>query len=84
MQNPGQPAHGTQEKSKPRPFKNERVGHPEKLNQFLGVDVLEWYHPYVGCRQEEKMRKGGPPAERHPFLSQFEKIWTSAICDISM
>ncbi len=25
-------SHGRKEKSKPRPFKTERVGHPEKLN----------------------------------------------------
>jgi len=30
----------------------ERVGHPEKLNQFLGVDVLEWYHAIVNARQQ--------------------------------
>ncbi len=35
--------HGRKEKPKPRPFKPERVGHPERLNQSLGVDVLEWY-----------------------------------------
>ena len=51
--------HGT---STPRPFKTERVGHPEKLNRFLSVDVLEWYHPTVDCGQEEKKRKGAPPA----------------------
>jgi len=28
--------HGTKEKSKPRPSKSERVGHPEKLNQLPG------------------------------------------------
>jgi len=56
--------HGTKEKSKPRPFKTERVGHPEKLNRFLRIDVLEWYHPCACCRQEEKTRKGGPPARR--------------------
>ena len=39
--------HGAQEKSKPRPFKPERVGHPEQRNQSLGVDVLKWYHPTV-------------------------------------
>jgi hypothetical protein len=50
---------GEQEKSKPRPFKPERVGHPEQQNQSLGVDhpeqrnqslrvdVLKWYHPTV-------------------------------------
>jgi len=35
--------HGAEEKSKPRPFNPERVGHPEMLTQSLGVDVLEWY-----------------------------------------
>lgn len=38
-------SHGTKEKLKSRPFKTERVGHPEKLNQSLGDDVLKWYHP---------------------------------------
>jgi hypothetical protein len=38
--------HGTKEKSKPRPFKNERVGHPErqspeKQNQFFDKYVQE-------------------------------------------
>jgi hypothetical protein len=55
--------HGSEEKSKPRPFKHERVGHPEKQNQFLGVDVLEWYHPCVSYRQEKKPRQDGPPAK---------------------
>ena len=41
----------------PDPLKPERVGHPEKLKQFLGVDVLKWYHPIV-----RTMQKGGPPA----------------------
>jgi hypothetical protein len=50
-------------KSKPRPFKTERVGHPEKPNQFLGVDVLEWYHATVRIRQQKKCeRVGHPPA----------------------
>ena len=35
--------HGRKVQPKPRPFKRERVGHPEKLNQFLSIDVLEWY-----------------------------------------
>ena len=43
----------------PDPLKPERVGHPKKLKQSLGVDVLKWYHPTVG-----KMQKGGPPATR--------------------
>jgi hypothetical protein len=73
--------HGTKEKSKPRPSKSERVGHPEgqspeTLSQFLGVDVLEWYYPIVSARQQGKTQKGGPPAG-HPegqspeTLSQF-------------
>jgi hypothetical protein len=40
----------TTKKSKPRPFKPERVGHPERLNQFLRDDVFEWYHPIVHVR----------------------------------
>ena len=46
-------SHGVKRTAKPRPFKPERVGHPEKLNQSLGVDVPQWYHPNVICRQEE-------------------------------
>jgi hypothetical protein len=53
-------SHG-EEKSKPRPFKPERVGHPERLNQFLRVDVLEWYHPTVGARQQKKNERVGHP-----------------------
>jgi Bacterial toxin 44 len=48
------------------PFKPERVGHPEKLNQSLGVDVPEWYHPNWMRRQEEKLRKGAPAARNDP------------------
>jgi hypothetical protein len=59
--------HGTGEKSKARPFKGERVGHPERRNQFLGVDVLEWYHPTRGVRQlKNYQRVGHPPF--HSFL----------------
>jgi hypothetical protein len=54
--------HGRQEQSKPRPFKPERVGHPENLNQSLGVDILEWYYPTVCLRQQQNTRKGVPPA----------------------
>jgi hypothetical protein len=54
--------HGSKEKSKPRPSKSVWVGHPEKRNQSLCVDVLEWYHPTVIRRQEEKLgRVGHPP-----------------------
>jgi hypothetical protein len=42
------------EPQNPDPFEAERVGHPEKPNQSLGVDVLEWYHPAVRVRQQEK------------------------------
>jgi hypothetical protein len=45
--------HGRKQKAKPRPFKTERVGHPEKLNQFLGDELLEWYHTSA-CRRQEK------------------------------
>jgi hypothetical protein len=43
----------------------ERVGHPEKLNQSPGVDVLEWYHPTVSVRQQKKRERVGHP----PLLS---------------
>jgi len=42
------------EPQNPDPFEPERVGHPEKPNQSLGVDVLEWYHPAVRVRQQEE------------------------------
>src|SRR6266581_3189925 len=53
--------HRRKEKSKPRPFKTERVGHPERLNQSLGDDVLEWYHPIVNARQQKKCERVGHP-----------------------
>jgi hypothetical protein len=54
--------HETQEKSKPRPFKAKRVGHTEKLNQSLSVDVLEWYHLSVIPSQKENWgRVADPP-----------------------
>jgi len=56
--------HGTKLKSKPRPFKTERVGHPKKLNQSLGVDVLEWYHPIVSVRQQKRGERVG----HQPFV----------------
>lgn len=57
------PGHGTKENSKPRPFEEpQRGGHPEKLNRFLGVDVLERGHPSMFARQQENTRKGVPPA----------------------
>jgi hypothetical protein len=51
-----------QRSQNPDPFKPERVGHPEKQNQSNGDDVLEPYHPNWMPRQEEKLRKGAPPA----------------------
>jgi hypothetical protein len=45
----------------PDPIKTERVGHPEKRNQFLGVDVLEWYHAIVIARQQKKREWVGHP-----------------------
>jgi tetratricopeptide (TPR) repeat protein len=78
--------HGRKEKSNPRPFKSERVGHPEKQNQSHSDDVLEWYHPCAGCRQEKKhgrvatrrlcgKQKAGPPALCANHLdSLWEKI----------
>jgi hypothetical protein len=61
--------HGRNEKSIPRPFGNERVGHPEKLNQSLGDDVLEWYHPCTWCRQEKKRERVGHPPIREEVTS---------------
>jgi hypothetical protein len=55
--------HWTEEKSKPRPFKTERVGHPEKPNQSLGFDVLEWYHLNAIRRQEENWGRVGHPRD---------------------
>jgi hypothetical protein len=47
----------------PDPLNPERVGHPENLNQSLGVDVLEWYHPIVRPRQQKKHKRVGHPPE---------------------
>jgi hypothetical protein len=45
--------HGTERTPKPRPFQTRRVGHPEKLNQSLSIDVQGWYHPTVNdCQQK--------------------------------
>jgi hypothetical protein len=35
---------------------------PEKQNQFLHIDVMEWYHPSVFVRQQENTRTGAQPA----------------------
>src|ERR1700686_1982210 len=65
--------HRAKKTPKRRPFKPERVGHPEKLRQLHGVGVLEWYHPIVSYRQQEKTGKGLPPAslwDVHQFSFQ--------------
>jgi hypothetical protein len=44
-------------KQNPRPFETpQKVGHPESLNQFLGVDVLESYHVFVTKDQAENAK----------------------------
>jgi hypothetical protein len=45
----------------PDPLKAKRVGHPERQKQFLGVDVLEWYHAIVRVRQQKKRQRLGHP-----------------------
>jgi hypothetical protein len=47
----------------PDPFETERVGHPKKPNQSLGVEVLRWYYPNRSTLQQRKReRVGHPPA----------------------
>src|SRR5579864_1454276 len=63
---------GNSDKSKPRPSKCKRVGHPErqspeKQTQFLSKAVQESYHPCISCRQEEKTRKGDHPRAVSPI-----------------
>jgi hypothetical protein len=61
--------HESSHKSKPRPSKNERVGHPEvptpeKQGQFLRENVQEWYYLTLRrCQQEKRERVGHPPAQ---------------------
>jgi hypothetical protein len=45
---------GRREHPNARPFKFERVGHPEKLNQSLSDEVLKWYHPDMRVSQQKK------------------------------
>jgi hypothetical protein len=59
--------YGTERTPKPQTLpKAWRVCHPERPNQSLGVNVLEWYQPTVVARQQEKcdsvFRKAGGPA----------------------
>jgi hypothetical protein len=58
--------HESSHKSKPRPSKNERVGHPEvltrkKQGQFLSENVQEWYHSTVRTCQQKSERVCHPP-----------------------
>ena len=57
-------------RQKPDPLKIERVGHPENLNQFLGIAVLESYHPSEFARQRENTRRGVPPSMTLSALSR--------------
>ncbi len=58
--------HESSHKSKPRPSKNERVGHPEvltpeKQRQSLSENVQEWYYLTMRrCQQEKRERVGHP------------------------
>ena len=49
------------EHQNPDPSKTGRVGHPERPNQSLGVDVPEWYDPTVSVRQQKKCERVGHP-----------------------
>ena len=54
------------------PSRAWRVGHPEKINRYHSVYVLEWYHSGLNHGPEEKTREGSPPPEAilscRPFL----------------
>ncbi len=41
----------------PDPFETERVSQPEKPDQSLVVDVLEWYHSTLRVGQQKKREK---------------------------
>ena len=40
------------EHQNPDPFEAERVGHPEKLDRSLSIEVIEWPHLNVILCQE--------------------------------
>jgi hypothetical protein len=50
----------------------QRVGHPEKPSQFLGVDVLEWYDSIVIIR-DQKNAKGSATRAKGLATRQFLK-----------
>jgi hypothetical protein len=73
--------HESSDKSKARPSKNERVGHPErqspeKQNQFLSKDVQEWYYSTVRPCQQKRAKgwatrpKRQSPEKQNQFLSK--------------
>ena len=66
----------------PDPFKPKRVGHPEKPNQFLRVDVLEWYHLKVIRRQEEHWGRVGHPEKLRQLLGVDVLEWYHSIVRI--
>jgi len=43
------------------------------LIQFLGINVLEWYHPSAFVRHQENTRKAVPPAKINPKAMRFTK-----------
>ena len=52
-------------------------GHPEKLIQFLSLDVLKWYHPQVSCRQREKYgRVSHPPLLQAKLFRSMSSLWS--------
>jgi len=55
---------GSQDQSKSRPSKSERVGHPEGLTQFLNIEVLQWLHPITGI-SHRKNAKGRATRPAH-------------------
>ena len=48
------------EHKNPDPVETEKVGHTEKLNQLLCIDVLDWYHSTMQVRQQKKCERVGP------------------------
>jgi len=54
----------------------QRIGHPENLSHFLGIDVLKWYHPSAFVRHQENTRKAVPPAKINPKTMRSTKTYT--------
>jgi hypothetical protein len=49
------------ERKTPTLPKTRSVGHPEKLNQSLGVDTLERNHSMISVRQQKKRERIAHP-----------------------